>query len=313
MVREQFRKELEATNISLLTELNISDFGPRISDFRCGVSPNHLAKKIASFRKSVMKGVNAMKKLILKIVIGLVVLVVIAVVVVILSLNTTIKRGVETVGPKLTKTSVNLDNVSLSLLSGSGQIHGLVVGNPEGFKSPHAISVGSATLALKPGSLLSDKVVINKIEVVAPEITFEGGLSGNNLSKLLDNVNQATGGGGGGTNAPAPSEEKAAKKLQVDDFAISGAKVHVNLTDLNKSGVVSIPDIHLKDLGTGPEGITAGELTKRVLHEVERAAAKAAAGDLGKLGLTNVSGALGTNAADTAGKVGEGLNKLLKK
>jgi len=89
--------------------------------------------------------------------------------------------------------------------------------------------------------------------------------------------------------------------------------VHVNLTDLNKSGVVSIPDIHLKDLGTGPEGITAGELTKRVLYEVERAAAKAAAGDLGKLGLTNITGALGTNAADTAGKVGEGLNKLLKK
>ncbi len=238
----------------------------------------------------------------------------IAVVVFGLSLDTTVKRAVETVGPKLTKTSVNLDKVSLSLFSGSGKINGLVIGNPQGYKSPQAISVGSASLALKPGSLLSDKVVLTKIELVAPEITFEGGLGGNNLKKLLDNVNETTG-GGGGTNAPAaqPTEEKQGKKLQVDDFAISGAKVHVNLTDLNQSTTVSIPDIHLTQLGTGPEGITAGELTKRVLSEIEKSAAKAAAGDFGKIGLTNITKNLGTNATGAAKQLGEGLNNLLKK
>ena len=46
-----------------------------------------------------------------------------------------------------------------------------------------------------------------------------------------------------------------------------------------------LPDIQMKDLGQGPEGITAAELTKRLLSAVTANTLKAvgqAAGDLGK-------------------------------
>jgi uncharacterized protein involved in outer membrane biogenesis len=257
-----------------------------------------------------------MKKLLLRIGIGLVVLVALAVLSVSLFLDGAVKRAVETIGPTLTKVDIRLDRVRLSLLSGSGKISGLVVGNPEGFKTPQAISVGNATLALQPGSLLSDKIVIRKIEVIAPEITFEGGLGGNNLSRILANLEGA--GGGGDTNAAAkPAGEKPGKKLEVDDFLISDAKVHVSVTGLGgRSLSVPIPDIHLTDLGRDSDGITAAELSKRVLTALEQSAAKAASAavaELGKGATDAVTKDLGKAAGEGAGKVGKSIGDLFKK
>ena len=89
-----------------------------------------------------------MKKIIVRLLIALVVVVILAVLGVGLFLDKAIKAGVETIGPKVTKVDIKLDSVSLSLLSGGGTIKGLVVGNPTGFKTPSAINVGEASLAL---------------------------------------------------------------------------------------------------------------------------------------------------------------------
>lgn len=259
-----------------------------------------------------------MKKWIFRLFIGLVVLVILGVVAVALFMNGAIKRGVETVGPMVTKTDVRLQSVSLSLLSGSGKIQGLVVGNPEGFKTPSAINVGSASLALSPGSLLSDKILIKSINVQGPEITFETDLKSNNLSKLLANLEAAT----GGTQqeparAPAPPEAKAGKKLQVNDFLISGGKVHVSVTALGgKSVTVPLPEIHLAALGTGPDGITPTELTAKVLRTVIESASKEAAtavADIGKGALVLGKDAVGATATNSVEKVTKSIGDLFKK
>jgi len=251
-----------------------------------------------------------MKKILIGLAIGVVLLAVVGVLAVTFLLDGAVKRGVETFGPKFALVPVKLDGVKLSIMSGSGNITGLTVGNPEGYKTPNAISVGSATLALKPGSLLSDKIIIQKIEVIAPEITFEGGLSANNLSQLQANLQKTTGGGTSATDTNAAPASKGNRKLQVDEFTITGVKLHINITDLaGQSTIVAIPDIHLPPLGTGPEGITAAELTKRVLAAVEQEAMRVAK-DKGMDRLTKeVSKAAGENA----GKLGKKLGDLLKK
>src|SRR6187399_2496157 len=98
-----------------------------------------------------------MKKIIIRLFVLLVVLLLVAAVVGHLFLDGQVKRLVEAIGPKITKVSVKVESVNLILLSGSGKISGLVVGNPEGYKSPWAISTRSASLAVQPMSLLSDK------------------------------------------------------------------------------------------------------------------------------------------------------------
>jgi uncharacterized protein involved in outer membrane biogenesis len=261
-----------------------------------------------------------MKKIIVGTLIALVVVLVLAVLAVGLSLDKAIKSGVETFGPKLTKVDVTLQSVSLSLLSGSGTIKGLLVGNPQGFKTPSAIKVGTASLSLELRSLLSDKIVVKSINVQGPEITFETDLKNNNLKKILANVQEATGGGAKEPAKPQepgqPKEAKPAKKLQIDDFVISGGKVHVAVTALGgQSATIPLPDIHLQGLGMGPEGITPGELAKQILQAVEKGATQAAAGTLTDMGkgaiyFTKDPNKAGSNAVNSVTK---GLGDLFKK
>ncbi|MEI7809464.1 MAG: AsmA family protein, partial [Verrucomicrobiota bacterium] len=186
-----------------------------------------------------------MKKIIIRIVIVLVVLVVVGVIAVGFFLGDIIKAGMNTVGPKITQTTFVVNSISVSMLTGSAGVKGLVIGNPEGFKSPSAISVGKAAVSVAPFSVLSDKIVVKSVEVRDAEITFEGNpLGANNLKKLMDNVNAIA----GAPSAPAANtsaktgEKKPAKKLEVDDFLITGVKVQFNGTTL------PLPPIRLSNL-----------------------------------------------------------------
>ncbi|MSU57400.1 MAG: AsmA family protein [Pedosphaera sp.] len=251
-----------------------------------------------------------MKKILIRIAIVLVVLVVLAVLAVALFLDGAIKKAVESVGPQIAKVEVKLDSVNLSLLSGSGKIKGLVLGNPEGFKSPHAISVGLTAVSVSPGSLLSDKVVVKSIRIEAPEIVYEIDSHGSaNLKRIQAN---ASSGSLPATNTPAATA-KASKKLQVDDFVITGGKVTLATSLLGgKSFTAPLPDIHFSNLGTGPEGITAGELTKRILSEITQESLKVAekmAGEAAKGAVDAASKA----ATETLGKGTKVFGDLLNK
>lgn len=249
-----------------------------------------------------------MKKTIIGILVGLIVLAVAAVVGVWLALDSLVKKGVEHAGPQVAKVEVRLGSVSISPFSGSGVLKNLVVGNPEGFKSDSSLKAGSVSLRLQPRTVFGDKLVIEEIDIRAPEVTFEGGLQGgNNLSKLLENIQSSV--GPGNTNA-APTEEK---KLQVNRFAISGAKVHLILKDLADQGTtIPIPDIELTNLGTGPEGITASALaqqaSRELLDRVVAAASKAAV----KMA-TDKATAIGKEALQDPGKAAKDLQNLFKK
>ena len=261
-----------------------------------------------------------MKKIIVRLLIALVVVVMLAVLGVSLFLDKAIKAGVETIGPRVTKVDVKLDSVGLSLLTGGGTIKGLVLGNPSGFKTPYAISVGEASLALTPKSLLSDKIIVKSIKVLGPEITYETNLKDNNLSKIVANMQGVSGGGQKEPTKPTspaqPKEAKPAKKLEVDEFIVTGGKIHVTVTVLSGgSATVPLPDIHFKDLGTGPDGITPEELAIKVMGAIEQGAVTAAAGAVadiakGAIYIAKDPKNLGSNAVQSVTK---GLGNLLKR
>lgn len=252
-----------------------------------------------------------MKKLLFRIVALVVVLAIAGLVALFFSLGGIVKKGVESVGPMVTKVDVKLGGANVSPFSGNGQLSGLVVGNPEGFKTPSAIKVGEVSVGVKPGSVFSDKVVVTSVRVINPEITFEGSLKGSNLSKILDNVNAAaaSAGGGGGSSG-------SGKKLQVDEFVISGAKVNLSATMLGgKAVTVPLPDIRLADLGQGPNGITAGELTQKVMKELMQEVTKAAGNAITSLGkdATDAVKGLGEKGSEGVKKAAEGVKSLFKK
>src|SRR5204863_5307755 len=165
---------------------------------------------------------------------------------------------VEAVGPRVTKVDVKLETVNLMLLSGSGKIKGLMVGNPAGYKTAQAIKVDSASLALQPQSILADKVIIKSVNVDGPDINLESDLTSINLKKILANIQETSGSPDKKAAEQSNAAGKPAKKLQVDEFIIRNGKVHVMVsTPLGAQTVnAPLPQINLKDLGTGPEGIT---------------------------------------------------------
>ena len=258
-----------------------------------------------------------MKKLFLSVVIVLVVLTVVVVIGVGLFLDSIVKKGMETVGPKITQVSIKVDAVNLSLLNGSAKVKGFVIGNPEGYKTPQAIRIGSAAVGVNPLSVFSDKIVIRSVRVEAPEITFEGGLGGNNLSKIMDNVNAiAKNGGPASTNTTAKAGNKPGRKIEVDDFLITGAMVHVTLTGLGgREMTLPLPDVHLTNLGKDGAGITATDLTRRVLGAITTATIKTVANattDIGK-GVENLGRDAGKTVDQNVDKITKGIGGLLKK
>lgn len=244
-----------------------------------------------------------MKKWIIRLAIVGVVLVVVALVAAFLSLNTLVKKGVETVGPQIVKVDIKLASANISPFSGSGQLTGLVVGNPPGYKSESAIKVGDIKVAVAVGSLLSDTITIDSVNIQSPEITCEGGLSGMNLKDIQKNLSS-------GEKAAEPAAaEGPRKKFYVKDLVIEGGKINIALNELGGKGLtVPLPPIHLQNIGNETMGVTAKELVSQVLEPVLSSAVKAAVE-----GATNIGGKAEDIGKGAAEKIGQGLKGIFGK
>ncbi len=256
-----------------------------------------------------------MKRILLRSVLLLALLLLVAGILALVFLDSLVKKGVETIGPKVTQVAITLDAAHISLLSGHGALKGLTVGNPAGYHSPTAIKVGAVSVAVKPASVLANKVVIESIDVQAPEITIEGGLKANNLSAILANVQAATASESQAPQ-PAPGKKGAGKKLEVDDFRITGGQIHLSLSLMGgKTATLPLPDIHLTGLGQGADGITPAELTEKVFAAVLQGATSTATEQLGKLGGSAVDAAkdVGSNTVHSVQKITHGIGDLFKK
>ena len=255
-----------------------------------------------------------MKSTLVKVLAGLAIVAVVALVALFLSLNTIVKNGVTAFGPEVIKAPIQLDGVSISAFSGAGELRGLVVGNPEGFKTPNAVKLGTASLQVKPMSLLGDKIHVQSIKADAAEITFEGSLSGSNLGKIQENVDAYV----AALVGPADKSKSSgpSKKLQVDELIISNAKINLSMTILGgKSATVPLPDIKLTNLGQGADGVTPAEVIKVVMKEVMTKTTAAVSDFLSGAGkaLTDAAKNVGGAASDAAKSVTKGIGDLFKK
>jgi hypothetical protein len=221
-----------------------------------------------------------------------------------LSLNSLVKKGIETYGPLLTKTDVRVSVVSLLPLQGSGSLRGFEIGNPPGCKERDAISVGRMHLALEPKSLLSSVLVIKQIEVIDPDISFEGTPSANNLTQLQKNVQSFVPPSKPVAGAPVPPGP--AKKIIIDDFLLSGAKVKVAVKFLGqeKGLALTLPDIHLTGLGRKTNGMdpkdAVGEVMSSLTHAITQAVT-AQINDLTQGTISNLTKGLPSNLGNALG------------
>jgi len=217
-----------------------------------------------------------MKKIIIAV--GVLVIIIIAAVFFLVgNLDTIIKKGVETAGPKILKAPVTLDDVEISVSSGTGELKGLTIGNPSGYKTDYAFKLGGIAIDLDVKSVTTDKVHIRSIIIKGPQINFEGALGKkNNLSQLQANAAGFSGTDKGEDKDSGPSGDRdsgAGKKVQIDLIRIEDGKINavMDLIKEEKSIEVALPAVELHDIGKNKDA-TMADAMKLILSSLNKAA-----------------------------------------
>jgi len=204
------------------------------------------------------------------------------------NLDSIVEKAIETLGPEMTGVSVKVSKVSLALTDGRGEIGGLVVGNPKGYKAPHAVRLGSVVLALDPATVTRDIIVIRELTIDAPDMAYEKGAGGSNVETIQRNVEQyvKTHFGGGQAQDKTAKKGEPAKETRfiVEKLQIRNGKVRLEgVGRKGKDAEVALPPVNLRDIGKG-RGATGGEIASIVLKQMTEGAAAAAARALAQEG-----------------------------
>lgn len=180
------------------------------------------------------------------------------------SLDSQVASAIRTYGPEITGVPVSLSSVKIELADGSAALRGLVVGNPPGFKTDHALSLGEISMKLDIGSLTKDVIMIKEISIIKPDVTYEFAPGGSNLDVLQHNINRYVAEHLGGTRESKDAEP--GKKLVIEHVYVTNGTANVSAAILSgKAMSVPLPDLHLKDIGKKSNGATAGETVKQIL------------------------------------------------
>lgn len=179
-----------------------------------------------------------------------------------------IQKAVNTYGPEITRTQVQLGDVGVSLFSGEAKLKDLLIGNPEGFNSGQAMRIGSLYVNVDEKSLTGDTIVIDTIEILEPEITYEKSARTDNFQAIIKNVKQTLG-SGQESKQDQTAAQGGGKKLLIRNFTLKNGKVNLAMAALPGQNVTAtLPDIELQNVGGKQEGVAPAQAISQILTAV---------------------------------------------
>jgi hypothetical protein len=239
-------------------------------------------------------------KVIIVLVALVIVLVVAAVFLLLGNLNDIIEAAVEESGTTVTQAQVSLGEADVSIQNGSGALRNLVVGNPAGFDTDQAGSIGEISVKIDTGSLGQDPIVINEVLVLAPEVTYELGENGSNIDTIQRNVESYMSQFGGSESGGSSSE---GPKIVIDRILVEDGKVNVSAAGLaGQSLSAPLPRVELTDVGRDSGGTTP----EAVVAQITEALTSGIGSAVGTLNLDEVLSGAGTLVEGAAEGVTEG-------
>ena len=160
------------------------------------------------------------------------------------------------------------ESAIVAITDGRGTIKGVEVANPPGYRGPQALRVGEINVGVDVSSITEDVIVIREIVVQSPQVTYEISGKTNNLEAIQKNIEAYVKSTGGESSArDAPGKTGPARKYIFGHIALRNARVSMS-NPILKGGSIpfDIPDIELRDLGRGTNGITAAEAARIVTN-----------------------------------------------
>jgi uncharacterized protein involved in outer membrane biogenesis len=232
---------------------------------------------------------------------------VIAVVVVLLlllvsNLNSLVAKAIEKHGGDVTRTSVRVSGVDISLRAGRGSIKGLRVSSPDGFKERTAFSLDEIVLDIDIKSVRRNPIVIDEIRIQTPVINAEITRTGaSNIDELRKNVQEY----GAKRLGKSGGSSDGAKRIRIERFIVEKGRVEVDASALGlEKRTIDLPEIRLTNVG-GASGAPPDEIAKLILTTVAGNAASATAGsELDRLVREKLGGSITDKARELLKKSG---------
>jgi hypothetical protein len=194
-----------------------------------------------------------------------------------------VKSAIERYGSQATQAQVSLESVTISLAKGQGGLSGLTVGNPKGFATSHALLLGSINVTLDSGSIRGNgPIVIHKIEIDGPEITYELNNSGaSNLEVIRENANGYA--AGAGKDQQKAADGGAPRKLVIENLYVRDGTISISQSLLGgRELTVPMPAIHLSNIGKTDGGISPAQGIQFLLGAITTNASAVGADELGR-------------------------------
>jgi len=245
--------------------------------------------------------------------IGVGVLLILAVAGLALTGGAMVKAAVNGVGPALMGVPVTLQDATLRPLSGKLELVNLHIGNPPGFKTPALLELGVVDVVVDVTSLWRKTLVIRKVAVVAPHITYERGLLDSNFGVLTKRLESE-----GRRKKEDPSAAGKGKKVIIEELLILDPTLNVSITAAGGHYMpVNLGRVELRNVGKEGGGVTAADALSIVFSVVTSNIENAArgVGDLIGSGVKAVGRLLGGGAAREGAStqsVGQGAFREVK-
>jgi len=221
--------------------------------------------------------------------------------------DTVLKVAIERGGSSLAETDVAVKSLDVAVTESEGSINitGLTIANPQGFSDSVLLSLQGINLVIDIERSSFSVLAIEELRVDNPQITYELGGGGNNMDKLMDNIDRNVGGSSGG------SESGFAPRYIIDRLVVTPGEVTIQLGS-GELASANLPEINLTDIGADSDGVTGGELGQIVMSQINvGVTAQVTVGALANV-IGGGIGAVGGTVGDTGKAVGEGLGGAIK-
>lgn len=182
-------------------------------------------------------------------------LIVVVLAIVYFSIDSIIRSKVVAAAHDTTGQTTTLDAAKLSIMGGKLTLSKLDIANPKDFSMPQFLQMGSCSVTVNTGSLLSNKVVVPEILIDGTTLTLEqlGPDKGfkNNLNEIINYV-QKQRGQAEAKPATATGEAGKSKELEITKLKLTNTKLVVKMLGA-KDLALDLGPIEL-DHPTNPDG-----------------------------------------------------------
>ncbi|MCE5279158.1 MAG: hypothetical protein ABFD92_08695 [Planctomycetaceae bacterium] len=178
-----------------------------------------------------------------------------------LALDTLARQGVQSGATYALQVPAAVESMSIELTQGRLALDGMVVSNPDGFRSAHLMRLEHLDSQVEPASIFSGTMVLTEFRIKGLEINIEQSSGGLNTDRVLASLSRLG------------RQGQQGRKIRLDRVVLEGVRANYYPLGAQRPRVIDVPPIELNDVAAG-SGQPVSVIVARILPAVIAAVLK---------------------------------------